>query len=30
MSEMKVLVETYGLRPITAPEQDMDTILGRG
>jgi len=26
---MKVLVETYGLRFITAPEQDMDTILGR-
>ncbi len=26
---VKVLVETYGLRPITAPEQDMDAILGR-
>ena len=31
MSEtvVKVLVETYGLTPITAPEQDLDTILGR-
>ncbi len=28
-SVVKVLVETYGLRPITAPEQDMDAILGR-
>ncbi len=27
---VKVLVETYGLHPITAPEQDMDAILGRG
>ncbi len=26
---VKVLVETYGLRPITSPEQDMDAILGR-
>lgn len=26
----KVLVDTFGLRPITAPEQDMDAILGRG
>jgi len=26
---VKVLVETYGLHPITAPEQDMDAILGR-
>lgn len=26
----KVLVDTYGLQPITAPEQDMDAILGRG
>ena len=26
----KVLVYTYGLQPITAPEQDMDAILGRG
>ena len=26
----KVLVDTFGLRPITAPEQDMDEILGRG
>ena len=26
---VKVLVDTYGLRPITAPEQDMDAILGR-
>ena len=26
----KVLVDTYGLQPITAPEQDMDTILHRG
>ncbi len=28
-SVVKVLVETYGLRPVTAPEQDMDAILGR-
>jgi len=27
---VKVLVDTYGLRPITAPEQDLDAILGRG
>lgn len=26
----KVLVDTYGLQPITAPEQDMDAILHRG
>ena len=32
MSEtvVKVLVDTYGLQPITAPEQDMDAILHRG
>ena len=32
MSEtvVKFLVDTYNLQPITAPEQDMDTILGRG
>ena len=32
MSEtvVKTLVNTYGLQPITAPEQDMDAILGRG
>ena len=29
-SVVKVLVDTYGLRPITAPEQDLDAILGRG
>ncbi len=28
-SVVKILVETYGLQPITAPEQDLDTILGR-
>lgn len=27
---VKVLVDTYGLQPITAPEQDMDAILNRG
>lgn len=27
---VKVLVDTYGLQPITAPEEDMDAILGRG
>ena len=27
---VKVLVDTYGLQPVTAPEQDMDAILGRG
>lgn len=27
---VKVLVDTYGLQPITAPEQDMDAILQRG
>ena len=27
-SVVKVLVDTYGLQPITAPEQDMDAILG--
>lgn len=26
----KVLIDTYGLQPITAPEQDMDAILNRG
>lgn len=26
---VKVLVDTYGLQPTTAPEQDMDAILGR-
>ena len=26
----KVLVDTYGLQPITTPEQDMDAILKRG
>ena len=26
---VKVLVETYGLQPITAPQQDMDAILNR-
>lgn len=26
----KVLIDTYGLQPITAPEQDMDAILHRG
>lgn len=26
---VKVLVDTYDLQPITAPEQDMDAILGR-
>ena len=32
MSEtvVKFLVDTYNLQPITAPEQDMDAILGRG
>ena len=31
MSEtvVKFLVDTYNLQPITAPEQDMDAILGR-
>jgi len=27
---VKVLVDTYGLQPITAPEQDLDAILGKG
>ena len=27
---VKTLVDTYGLQPITAPEQDMDAILHRG
>ena len=27
---VKMLVETYDLHPTTAPEQDMDAILGRG
>ena len=26
---VKTLVDTFGLQPITAPEQDMDTILSR-
>ena len=26
----RVLVDTYGLQPTTAPSQDMDAILGRG
>lgn len=32
MSEtvVRVLADTYGLQPITAPEQDMDAILNRG
>ena len=32
MSEtvVKFLVDTYQLQPLTAPEQDMDTIFGRG
>ena len=29
-SVVKILVDTYGLQPITAPEQDLDAILGRG
>ena len=28
-SVVKTLVDTYGLQPITAPEQDIDAILGR-
>lgn len=27
---VKVLVDTYGLQPTTAPEQDLDTILCKG
>lgn len=27
---VKFLVDTYQLQPLTAPEQDMDTIFGRG
>ena len=27
---VRFLVDTYNLQPITAPEQDMDAILGRG
>ena len=27
---VKTLVDAYGLQPTTAPEQDMDAILGRG
>ncbi len=27
---VKVLVDTYGLRPITAPQQDLDAVLKRG
>ena len=26
----KTLMDVYGLRPITSPEQDLDEILGRG
>lgn len=26
---VKVLVDTYGLQPITVPEQDLDAILGK-
>ena len=29
-SIVKVLVDTYGLQPVTAPEQDLDAILCRG
>lgn len=29
-SVVRLLVETYDLRPTTAPQQDMDAILGRG
>ena len=29
-SVIRMLVDTYELQPITAPEQDMDAILGRG
>ena len=28
-SVVKILVDTYGLTPTTAPEQDLDAILGR-
>lgn len=28
-SVVRLLVDTYDLRPITAPEQDLDDILGR-
>ena len=27
---LKILVERFGLQPITAPQQDLDAILGRG
>lgn len=27
---VKALADAYGLRPITAPEQDLNAILGRG
>ena len=27
---VKTLVDAYGLQPITAPEQDLDAIQGRG
>ena len=27
---VRFLIDTYNLQPITAPEQDMDAILGRG
>ena len=26
---VRVLVDTYGLQPITVPEQDLDAILGK-
>jgi hydroxylamine reductase len=29
-SVVNILVDTYGLQPITAPEQDLDAILHRG
>lgn len=29
-SVVKILVDTYGLQPTTAPEQDLDAILRRG
>ena len=27
---VRTLVDAYGLQPTTAPEQDLDAILGRG
>ena len=27
-AQFKALVQAYGLNPITAPEQDLDAILG--